>query len=772
MKTLKKVIALAIVATMVMGLCAINVSAAENLPGFKVEFENASGNVVTSAKAGATLTANVYLPAATYQNAAVTLIPAEGAVFSNIVGANGVNFALLNILTTPASVAGQAQAKATSAFTMGDAPYFSIDVTIPADAPVGNYTLFTIKSGSAATADLGEGNLPYTIPTDGWDITVLDGFKVASATYLNSNTFEFGITETYLEEFFADKQIRVLDDTREKYEDFDIDEVTVEDSFVPNKADTFEKAVKLTVKKESFTDDKLASSDEDVSVDLSIIVKKYDLANGYDLELDPKNKVLDLVYTVNAAGGQMDEDALVADFNGKEYTGKIKLASKNYEEDVKITAFDAYMGPLDLTKASDLAKDENVAYFNLLIVLPDGTNLEGDSMALNPELAVEGFKPVKAYVKKKNKASSGGSNIGIDTGSTITVNRAENGTVSASAETAVEGTTVTITATPAEGYVLDEITVKDSRGADIAVENGTFIMPARDVKISATFKKSDEPAPGPVVEDTTFTDVPLTHWAVAYIEALKDAGIVDGVKEEGGYYFYPDNAVTRAEFTKMIVNLFGLEVNPSATVQFKDALNDWYTPYIAAAVEAGYVNGVTDTEFAPNATISRQDAFTILGRAYSGVDASETNVLSYEDSFDVADYAMPYLQILVHLGFVGGDDNNKINPKANITRAESAKIIASALAYNADALETEVISDVTGVNPEEVEAIKAAIVAGEILYAEIDDAIFVEITGFTKAEVIKALAENDKEVLATFDARLLEFIHGLSDKDIEAFLAL
>lgn len=58
------------------------------------------------------------------------------------------------------------------------------------------------------------------------------------------------------------------------------------------------------------------------------------------------------------------------------------------------------------------------------------------------------------------------------------------------------------------------------------------------------------------------------------------------------------------------------------------------------------------------------------------------------------------------------------------------------------------------------------------MYAAIDDAIFAEITGFTKAEVIKALAEDDKEVLATFDARLLEFIHGLSDEDKEAFLAL
>lgn len=63
----------------------------------------------------------------------------------------------------------------------------------------------------------------------------------------------------------------------------------------------------------------------------------------------------------------------------------------------------------------------------------------------------------------------------------------ENGTVAVDAEEAEEGATVTITATPAEGYKLEAISVKNGEAdVEVSAEN-TFIMPAADVVVSATF---------------------------------------------------------------------------------------------------------------------------------------------------------------------------------------------------------------------------------------------------------------------------------------------
>ena len=72
----------------------------------------------------------------------------------------------------------------------------------------------------------------------------------------------------------------------------------------------------------------------------------------------------------------------------------------------------------------------------------------------------------------------------------ITVDEAENGTVTVDVLKAEQGTEVTVTATPAEGYEVDVITVKDADGTEISVTEGKFIMPGKPVTITATFKLS------------------------------------------------------------------------------------------------------------------------------------------------------------------------------------------------------------------------------------------------------------------------------------------
>ena len=186
---------------------------------------------------------------------------------------------------------------------------------------------------------------------------------------------------------------------------------------------------------------------------------------------------------------------------------------------------------------------------------------------------------------------------------------------------------------------------------------------------------TDKPVVDTPVVEAPFDDVAGDHWAAEAIATLKDAGIVGGVTATT---FAPDADITRAEFTKMVVGLLKLEA-ASTEVAFEDCgAEDWYTPYVAAAVEAGLVTGVSETEFAPNSTITREQAFAIIGRAV--IDAEANTTLAYTDAAEISEYAVPYVTILTQMGIVEGFGEGTVRPQANITRAEAAKVIAGLMA--------------------------------------------------------------------------------------------
>ena len=286
---------------------------------------------------------------------------------------------------------------------------------------------------------------------------------------------------------------------------------------------------------------------------------------------------------------------------------------------------------------------------------------------------------VSGEVKKATSSSAGGINKGGSTTTTyaVTVVETKNGTATVSPEKAASGATVTVKAEPAEGYKVKSVTAVKADGTNVPVDEKayTFTMPASAVKVTVEFEEGkDEPVnPTP---DGKFADVADDFWAAKDIYTLKDAGIIGG---KSATEFDPEGDVTRAEFAKMVVGLFGYKATSDA-VNFEDCkAEDWFTPYVAAGVEAGVIKGVSDTEFAPNATITREDACTILGRALNKVAAS--NELKFTDADKVAEYAVPYVALLSELGYVNGYEDGSFAPTNNITRAEAAKIIAGI--YNA-----------------------------------------------------------------------------------------
>ena len=70
---------------------------------------------------------------------------------------------------------------------------------------------------------------------------------------------------------------------------------------------------------------------------------------------------------------------------------------------------------------------------------------------------------------------------------------------------------------------------------------------------------------------------------------------------------------------------------------------------------------------------------------HKGYDVSigqNTNILSYDDAFDISEYAIPAMQYASGAGIVNGKTKSTLNPKEAATRAEIAVILERFIRYN------------------------------------------------------------------------------------------
>lgn len=109
----------------------------------------------------------------------------------------------------------------------------------------------------------------------------------------------------------------------------------------------------------------------------------------------------------------------------------------------------------------------------------------------------------------------------------------------------------------------------------------------------------------------SFSDVAADSWYANYIGYVYEKGIVNGY--ESGI-FAPDNKITRAEFATIMQRYLGISQNENPA--FTDVAGHWAIAYIGACKDAGLINGYENGEFRPNNEITRAEAVTILNRAF------------------------------------------------------------------------------------------------------------------------------------------------------------
>lgn len=274
--------------------------------------------------------------------------------------------------------------------------------------------------------------------------------------------------------------------------------------------------------------------------------------------------------------------------------------------------------------------------------------------------------------------SSGGS-ISAPTTYAVNVNAATNGAVAADKKTASKGTTVTVTASPSKGYVVDAVKVVDKDGKDVAVteKDGKYVftMPASAVTVTGSFK-AETPAPVAL----PFTDVKSGNWFYDAVKYAYEQGLMTGTSATT---FAPNGTMNRA----MIVTvLYRLEKSPAVTgaSKFTDVpAGQWYSDAVAWAAANKIVNGYDETTFGPMNAVTREQMAAILFR-YEQVKGLENvtleeNLNRFPDQNKISAYAIPALQWAVGQKIINGNADGTLDPTGTATRAQVAQIFTNLL---------------------------------------------------------------------------------------------
>ena len=288
---------------------------------------------------------------------------------------------------------------------------------------------------------------------------------------------------------------------------------------------------------------------------------------------------------------------------------------------------------------------------------------------------------------------------------TITATAGANGKIEPSGEIKViEGKQLLFVFTPDSGYQVDDVKVDgQSKGALLEY---SFDSVEADGSIEVTFKKTpgsgetvisgassstnkseekdkDDSDDEIVVKPTDdvknwvnpFSDVKASDWYYEYVKYINENKLMNGISAEK---FGPNDTVTRAMFVTV---LYRLEKEPTATkAQFADVADGtYYEKAVGWAVENGIVNGVTESQFAPDGTITREQMATIIHRymKLKGIDISEdetSNISSYEDFENVSGYAKDAFEYACSKGIISGTSQTTLAPKESATRAQMAAI--------------------------------------------------------------------------------------------------
>lgn len=172
----------------------------------------------------------------------------------------------------------------------------------------------------------------------------------------------------------------------------------------------------------------------------------------------------------------------------------------------------------------------------------------------------------------------------------------------------------------------------------------------------------------------SFRDVDATDWFHAAAEYVNEKGLITGT---GAQSFSPNATLTRGMMAQILYSMAG---KPALSDQelgapYGDVPADaWFSSAVYWARLNGVVSGYSDSQFAPNDSITREQLALMLYN-YAGKPAVSTETLPFADDGSISDYAVSAMRWAVDQGILSGKADNLLDPRGIATRAEAAQMI-------------------------------------------------------------------------------------------------
>lgn len=195
---------------------------------------------------------------------------------------------------------------------------------------------------------------------------------------------------------------------------------------------------------------------------------------------------------------------------------------------------------------------------------------------------------------------------------------------------------------------------------------------------------------GSPVMAQSFSDVPQSHSAYEAIEALKNAGILSGYPDGT---FKPGKSVNRAEAVKIIVApLLNDEQIAQAHTSVYDDVPDgvWFLPYVEWARQAFKIldGPPKKTSFHGERPVILVEFLKMLEVA-NGIDPAamygEITLPLSNDVTNVSEWYYPYMRYALSASMLAIDQQGKLHPAKQLTRADTAQLLYFFLLYRQEA---------------------------------------------------------------------------------------
>ena len=193
--------------------------------------------------------------------------------------------------------------------------------------------------------------------------------------------------------------------------------------------------------------------------------------------------------------------------------------------------------------------------------------------------------------------------------------------------------------------------------------------------VYADWKKREPNEPDAV--KNPFADVNAGDWFYQDVLFSYEKGLMSGMDAAA---FAPYANTTRAQIAVIFYRMEGspaVEGENSFTDVVRDSGTAWFYDAVTWAQQNGIMGGYSNSSFAPNDPITREQLAAIFYRyaQYKGYDTTQGGmaIREFDDYESISDYAMSAMAWAVNTGLVKGD-SNLLYPKGTATRAEIAAL--------------------------------------------------------------------------------------------------